>query len=95
MSPEFKESWSSKSEDKLMGEKNDVFSLGVTLLQDHLTLKNDEIRGINEKGGEQIINRLLGLVEDDQIRKILRGMLLHSPSERWGYFEVIDVCYNL
>ena len=59
MSPEFRKLFNQGSDDPLKGEKNDVFSLGVTLLQDYLTLENKEIRGINSEGGELMISNLL------------------------------------
>ena len=55
MSPELRELWIKGSDDTLKGEKNDIFSLGVTLLQDYLTLDNQEIRGVNMQGGEEKI----------------------------------------
>ena len=56
MSPEFRQSWNNLSEDRLKGEKNDVFSLGLTLLQDYLTLESAELSGLNEAGGEEKIS---------------------------------------
>ena len=64
MSPEFRELSNKGSDEPLKGEKNDVFSLGVTLLQDYLTLQNNDIRGINLQGGEEKINALLNRIDD-------------------------------
>ena len=59
MSPEFRELLNKGSDEPLKGEKNDVFSLGVTLLQDYLTLESKDLKGINIQGGEEKINALL------------------------------------
>ena len=93
MSPEFRELWINGSDEPLKGEKNDVFSLGVTLLQDYLTLKNTDIRGINTQGGEEKINTLLTRVDDADIKQILAKMLNHNPDKRSDYYEVIEYCY--
>ena len=47
MSPELKESWDMKSENLPKGEKNDIFSLGVILLRDYLSLSNYYFYGFN------------------------------------------------
>ena len=94
MSPEFRELWNKESDDLLKGEKNDVYSLGVTLLQDYLTLENKDIVGMNKKGGEERISALLTRISDKDIKQILAKMLNHNPEQRVDYYEVIKLCYN-
>ena len=64
MSPEFKVSSLADYGTMLQGEKNDVFSLGITLLQSYLTLPSESIKGLNDIGGEQKIETLLSDVTD-------------------------------
>ena len=95
MSPEFRELWNKNSDEPLKGEKNDVFSLGMTLLQDYLTLENKELKGINKQGGEYKISALLTRIYDKDIKQILAKMLNHNPYMRIDYYEVIEYCYYL
>ena len=65
---------------KIDGEKYDIFALGLTLLQDYLSLANSSIIGANyPEKGEAILKQFLDQIEDIKVKKILTGMLEFDP----------------
>ena len=76
----------------ISGEKYDIFALGLTLLQDYLSLAQKDIFGLNdpENNGKQKVQSYLNQINDMEVRKILTGMLEFDPSKRSGYHDVLE-----
>ena len=80
---------------RVYAEKNDVFSLGVTLLQDYLSLPTKDLRDLNSENGQEKIGALLASIEEADVRRVLEGMLRHNPELRFDFFDVIELCHEL
>ena len=65
-------------------EKSDIFSLGLTFLSAYFLLTN-EIAGMNDKGGEKIIETYLNKITNTKIRSLIAKMLIFDENQRYNY----------
>ena len=92
MSPQLYQKLQQGSQQQIDKEKSDIFSLGLLLLQDYLSLKQQDIQGLNASpNGPKQIKELLHQIKDDQVSSLISSMLEFEPADRVAYSDVLRV----